>query len=567
MEKRWTIKPYPELAKVKALSKTLGITDVLSAILIQRDIESYDAAKDFFRPDINKLHDPFLMKDMDRAVERVLQAIQNKEKILVYGDYDVDGTTSVALVFTFLKKIHPYIDHYIPNRYTEGYGISTQGIDFAEKNNFKLIIALDCGIKSLDKIKYANQKGVDFIICDHHRPGDEIPEAVAVLDPKRSDCNYPYKELSGCGVGFKLLQALVAAMNLDARELEKLTYLVAISTAADIVPITGENRILTFYGLKELNASPPPGIRAILEIANVKRDITVNELVFVISPRINAAGRMDTARLAVDLLIAENMDHARELATNIQVNNTDRRALDIQITQEALEIIGSDEKLIRRKTTVLYKPDWHKGVIGIVASRLTDTYYRPTIMLTQSNGKVTGSARSVKDYDVYEAIDACSHLLEQFGGHKYAAGLTLHPDNLEMFQQKFEEVVSATITDEMLIPQVDVDVPIQLANIDDRFQRILKQFAPFGPGNMAPVFVCEGLMDTGFVRLVGNNHLKLEVIQKGTQGPAFAAIAFGQGKHLNDVMAGKPFKACFTIEENEWNGNIILQLNIKDMKF
>jgi single-stranded-DNA-specific exonuclease len=576
MEKRWAIKAKGNFEDIERLSKELGVSNVIAGLLVQRGVCSFNEAKEFFRPSLESLHNPFLMKDMDKAVERLQQALEKDEKILVYGDYDVDGTTSVALVYSFLQKLielkivdrlQNTIEYYIPDRYTEGYGISFAGIDFAEQNNFTLIIALDCGIKAIDKIDYANQKNIDFIICDHHRPGDELPKAVAVLDPKRNDCNYPFDELSGCGVGFKLIQAFAQKNNIGFENLVEFLDLTAISIASDLVPIIGENRVLCYYGLEQLNIKPREGIKAILALANIKKQITINELVFTVGPRINAAGRLKSARNAVELLVSTNLEHAQTSGSNINSTNTDRIEIDKNITRHALSMIEENEELQQRKSTVLFHPQWHKGVIGIVASRLTEKYYRPTIILTESNGKATGSARSVKDFDVYDAIEACSDLLEQFGGHKYAAGLTMKLENVSIFQQRFEEVVTASIEEHMLVPEVEIDAEIELNQIDDKFCRILKQFAPFGPGNMAPVFMTKGLADKGYVRIVGNNHLRLDVQDAKQATATFAAIAFGQAEHFDNVLLRKKFNACYVIDENEFQGKITWQLNIKDLKF
>ncbi|MCE3279251.1 MAG: single-stranded-DNA-specific exonuclease RecJ [Bacteroidetes bacterium] len=566
MEKRWVVKPKTDEAIVANLAQELGIDKVLSNLLVQRGITTFAEAKKFFRPSLDDLHDPFLMKDMDKAIARLETAIKNNEKILVYGDYDVDGTTAVSLVYTFLKNHHPQIDYYIPDRYTEGYGISFMGIDFAKENGFTLIIALDCGIKANDKVDYAKERGIDFIICDHHRPGDTLPNAAAVLDPKRSDCSYPFNELCGCGVGFKLVQAYSLRNNIPFSELEQYLDLTAISIASDLVPIVGENRILCYFGLQQINKAPRRGIKAVLELANIKKEITMNELVFTIGPRINAAGRLETGRNAVALLISDNNDHAAESGKSINITNTERRSIDVTITQHALSMIEGNMELTTRKSTVLFCPDWHKGVVGIVASRMIEKYYRPTIILTESNGKATGSARSVKDFDVYDAIEACSDLLEQFGGHKYAAGLTLKLENLAAFQQKFEEVVSSTIQDHMLIPEIEIDEEIELSDITPKFFRILNQFSPFGPGNMSPVFMAKNLVDKGGVRIVGNNHLKMDIHCIEKDELCFPTIAFSQAKHFDDVLRKKPFSACFSIEENVFNGSVSLQLNVKDMK-
>jgi single-stranded-DNA-specific exonuclease len=567
MKKRWKIKESAPAEIVERLAKDINVSSVIANLLWHRGISTYDEAKLFFRPQLAQLHDPFLMKDMNKAIERIEQAIKNNENILVYGDYDVDGTTSVALVYSFLKTIYDKLDYYIPDRYKEGYGISTVGIDFAAENNFSLIIALDCGIKAVDKIAYANKKNIDFIICDHHLPGEKIPNAVAVLDPKRKDCPYPYKELSGCGIGFKLVQAFAQKNNIPIVNLEQYLDLTAISIAADIVPITGENRILAFYGLQHINNSPRAGIRAMLELTKMKRELTITDIVFVIGPRINAAGRMESGKKAVEMLISSTSEHAIEAGHYLDKNNSDRRDLDIYTTQQALQMIADSSVLQTRKTTVLFDPNWHKGVIGIVASRLTETYYRPTIMLTQSNGIVSGSARSVKDFDVYEAISACSDLLVQFGGHKFAAGLTMLPENVEAFQKKFEEVVSSTITDEMLIPEIEIDAEVKLSDITPAFYNILKQLAPFGPGNMNPIFMTKNVSDKGYASIVGKNHLKMELLPlaKGDKG-GFAAIAFGMSEEYEFVAKKNPFTVCYHINEQEWEGKTYLQLQVKDLK-
>ncbi|MDZ7742799.1 MAG: single-stranded-DNA-specific exonuclease RecJ [Bacteroidota bacterium] len=579
MEKRWVIKKQGEPELVASLSGELNINKNLANLLVQRGIKNYDQARDFFRPDLSKLHDPFLMKDMDKAVARIKKATQDNEKILIYGDYDVDGTTAVSLVYTYLKKFHDKLDFYIPDRYSEGYGISYKSIDFACEKGFKLVIALDCGIKAVEKIDYAREKGLDFIICDHHRPGEKLPAAVAVLDPQRGDCNYPFQELSGCGVGFKLIQAYQQKEKLPFDDLKQYLDLVVVSIAADIVPVTGENRILAHYGLKLLNSNPRPGFEAILFYSNIKRknqglnkkvtltkELNITDLVFLVGPRINAAGRIESAKNSVELLVADNFKRAQEIAEQINNFNTERRSLDAQITQEALDMIDKDAELKKQKATVVFNPQWHKGVIGIVASRLTEVYYRPTVVLTKSNGLITGSARSVKDFDVYDAIDSCSDLLEHFGGHKYAAGLSLKPENLVPFKEKFNSIVDATIEDHMLVPEIEIDAVLKLSDINSKFFRILKQFAPFGPGNMSPVFLAEKLIDTGHARVVGQKHLKLKVIHREISSLPFPAIAFQQGHFFEDISNGNAFNLCYHLEENEWNGVVSLQINVKDIK-
>ena len=567
MQTRWKINNSFDKLLVNKLQSELSIDRINATLLAQRGIIDFDSAKDFFRPSLKKLHDPFLMKDMDAAILRINRALQQKEKILVFGDYDVDGTTAVALVYSFLKNYTNNVAFYIPDRYSEGYGISTKGIDFAKENDFALIIALDCGIKSIDKIDYANKLGVDFIICDHHLPGETIPNAKAVLDPKRKDCNYPYKELTGCGLGYKLCQAIVKSNKQDDSILESLIDLVAVSIAADIVPITGENRVLAYYGLKKVNALSRPGFRAVIDLNKLKKELTITDLVFVLAPRINAAGRIDHGSKAVELLISETIEKAEEIAKQINHTNSIRKDLDQAITLEAINLIESDLQLSYKKSTVVFSENWHKGVVGIVASRLVEKFYRPTIVLTQSNGKLTGSARSVKDFDVYEAIEACSELLEQFGGHKYAAGLTLDPSNIVAFQEKFEKIVSSTITDEMLIPEIEIDCKIQLKEITDKFFRILKQFAPHGPGNMTPVFMSENMLDTGYVKIVGNNHLKLELYQKENPTIKFNAIAFDKGGDFENFQNHLPAKVCYQLQENTYNGKTTIQLIIKEIEF
>ncbi len=564
MQKRWTIKPKAHNAAIAKLAADLNVNEVLANLLLQRGIGSFDEAKRFFRPSLDDLHNPFLMKDMDKAIARIEKAIAENEKILVFGDYDVDGTTAVALVYSFLKTIiGDRVDFYIPDRYKEGYGISFQGIDFANANDFNLIIALDCGIRSVDKVDYATERGIDFIICDHHLPGDEIPKAVAVLDAKQKDCNYPFKELCGCGVGFKLVQAYAQNNNLDFSLLGEYLDLTAISIASDLVPIVDENRVLCYYGLQEINNNPRKGIKAILDLAQVKKQITINELVFTIGPRINAAGRLDSGRKAVELLISDNVEGAENAGEKINMTNTQRRELDKNITEQALSMIADDEQLQNKKSTVLFHPNWHKGVIGIVASRLIENHYKPTIVLTESGGKATGSARSVKGFNVHDAIAACADLLEQFGGHKYAAGLTMKVENVAAFQEKFEQVVSESITQEMLTPEVEIDAEIDLQDINPKFFRILKQFEPFGPENLSPVFVTKKVKDGGYGKIVGNSHLKLTV---ETDATGFGAIAFGQSNSLKYISDGKSFNVCYSIEENEFRGNVSLQLNVKDIQ-
>jgi len=571
MEKRWVLIPKGNSETIQKLSEELSIHPILSQLLVQRGINTFEEAKNFFRPSLSDLHDPFLMKDMDKAVERISNAILNKQKILVYGDYDVDGTTAVSLVYTFLHNQYVNVSYYIPDRYKEGYGISIQGIDYAKENNYDLIIALDCGIKSIDKIDYANALGIDFIICDHHRPGSTLPAAVAVLDPKRADCDYPYKELSGCGVGFKLIQAISQQQGISFSDLEQYLDLVAVSIAADIVPITGENRILAFHGLNFLKLNHRPGFKAILDLSNFKKDeITVNDVVFLIAPRINAAGRIESGNSAVELLVSKNDNVAGLLGDGINEHNLKRKDLDASITEHALQLIEESEDHKYRKSTVLYNPEWHKGVIGIVASRLTEKFYRPTIVLTKSNDEnkmVSGSARSVKDFDVYNAIESCSDLLEQFGGHMYAAGLTMKEENVQAFIERFEEVVATTIEDRMLIREVEMDAELNLMDITPKFFNVLKQFAPFGPGNMSPIFKSTSVRDNGRGKVVGNNHLKLSLVQHDDYQLTIDGIAFQLGHHHNQVEQKDVFDIVYHIEENNYNNRTTLQLNIKDLKF
>jgi single-stranded-DNA-specific exonuclease len=565
MNKRWVLKDAADNSIVQELSAALNINPVLSSLLVHRGITSFEDARYFFRPSELHLHDPFLMQDMEKAIERIEQAIAKNEKVLIYGDYDVDGTTSVALVYSFLKKRYDNLEYYIPDRYKEGYGISTAGIDYAAANGFTLIIALDCGIKSVDKIAYANTLGVDFIICDHHLPGDELPAAIAVLDPKRLDCEYPYKELSGCGIGFKLIQAYAEKHDLPFEEVSNYLDLVAISVACDIVHITGENRVLAHLGLQKINENPCIGVKMLMEVAGKTKEYTISDVVFLLGPRINAAGRIDDAKHAVELLIACHEDVAKEKGDMINIRNTERKGHDVQITDEALSMIENDDVLIARKSTVVFNENWHKGVIGIVASRLTEKYYRPTVVLTHSNGHIAGSARSVLGYDLYEALCGCSDLLLQFGGHKYAAGLTMKPENIAAFIEKFEEVVSATITDEQLIQQIRIDAELELKGIESKFYRILTQFAPFGPENMAPVFLTKNVYVSGNAGLVGSNHIRMAIMQPGSA--AFNCIAFNHAEYLPLLKPNVPFDVCYNIEENIWREQRTIQLNIKGIRF
>lgn len=571
MEKRWVSKPRGDQKEVDHLAEVLNINDLLATLLVQRGIKTFDQAKSFFRPTLESLYDPFRMEDMNLAIERIEKAIQSNQRILIYGDYDVDGTTSVAMVYSFLSKFYSNLDYYIPDRYAEGYGVSYKGINYAAHANVSLIIALDCGIKAVEKIDYANSLNIDFIICDHHTPEKNLPNAVAVLDPKRKDCAYPFKELSGCGVGFKMLQAFSRTNHIDAEYLYTFLDLVAVSIASDIVPIIDENRILTFFGLKQLNNNPRTGLKAIIDVSGLgdkHHQIVVEDIVFRIGPRINATGRLESGKNAVDLLITSNKKKADNMAKKVNSCNDERKNIDRNITQHAIKMISSEPGFQEKKSTVLYNSSWHKGVVGIVASRMIEIYYRPTIILTASNGLATGSARSIPGFDIYEALNECSDLIENFGGHTYAAGLTIEIENINKFKQRFERIVEQNITEEQLIPQLNIDSEIEFSNITERFYKILKQFQPFGPQNLAPLFVARDVKDTGEARLVGPNkeHMKLSLVQKNNPGKLFPGIAFQQADHYSDIHKGKPFDICFSVEENNFRGNRTLQLNIKDIK-
>ncbi len=562
---RWKLKPNPNPQIISKLAQELSIDNTLAKLLVQRGLENYNQAKAFFRPNLSDLHNPYLMKDMDLAVARIEKAILKGENILVYGDYDVDGTTAVSLLSSYLKTIHPNIATYIPDRYDEGYGISFKGIDFAEDNAISLIIALDCGIKAIDKVTYAKEKGIDFIICDHHRPGNKIPDAVAVLDPKRSDCEYPFKDLCGCGVGFKLIQALSEKRNQTIDDLVEYLDLVATAIAADIVPIIGENRILAYFGLQVINQNPRTGIKALLQQVK-KKQFTITDVVFIIAPRINAAGRIKHGNYAVELLTEMDLDTAIKFASEIEKNNNHRKELDKAITIEALQQI-QDNNEQQNYSTVVYAKNWHKGVIGIVASRLIETYYRPTLVFTKSGDKLAASARSVKGFDVYDALAQCAEFIKQFGGHKYAAGLTLEEKNYQKFKMKFEAVVKNTLPSALRTPEISIDTEISLLDVTPKFYRILKQLEPFGPQNMKPVFLASGLRDNGYGKKVGSDetHLKLNIFE-GSNQKTFNAIGFNMGNKHSLIKNGKPFKAVFNIDENQWNGNTSLQLLLKDLK-
>ena len=564
MEKRWNILQVDE-DKVVGLQRSLSINRSLCKLLVEREIDTFEKAKDYFRPQLSQLHDPFLMKDMDKAVERILSAIKNNEKILVFGDYDVDGTTSVASMYRFLKKIYTSenIDFYIPHRYKEGYGVSKMGIDFAKENNFKLIISLDCGIKSVDLIRYAGELGLDFIVCDHHLPDTELPPAIAILNPKQKDCPYPYKELCGCGVGFKLITALSQRLGLD--ENAYLCYLDLVVTAigADIVPITGENRILAFYGLERLNSTPCPGIKALMELSGVQKKFSINNVVFIIAPRVNAAGRMDDASKAVKMFIEDDFDKAKEYAEMLHSDNTDRKDADTTITEEALSMIANDKEMIARKSTVLFQSHWHKGVVGIVASRLIERFYRPTIVLTGAGEIVGGSARSVPGFNLYEAIHACREHLIGYGGHFAAAGMTLHAENVTAFSMKFEEIVSNSIDPDLLIPELRIDTEINFNDVNKGFFKIITQMEPYGPQNMRPVFITKNVINTPWSKIVKEEHIRFVVKNENI---TLTGIGFNMAEKFPVLQTNQPFDIAYTIDENEWNGETNLQLKVIDIR-
>jgi single-stranded-DNA-specific exonuclease len=568
MMRAWKINENGHADHIRQLTEELMVSPVISTLLVQRGITNYAQAKEFFRPDISQLYDPFLMADMEKAVSRLEKALKNKERILVYGDYDVDGTTSVAMVFSFLKKYIDTVDYYIPDRYAEGYGVSFRGVDHAIQHGFSLIIALDCGIKAVDKVAYARKNNIDFIICDHHTPGDTLPDAVAVLDPERHDSGYPFKYLSGCGVGFKMLQAFALHNNIPFEKIAGYLDLLAVSIASDIVPVVDENRILACYGLKKLNENPCMGLKAIITIAGLdEKTITIDDIVFKIGPRINAAGRIESGKQAVELLVSATTEEARLHCDKIDIHNQTRRNIDKSITEEALqEIAAQSEKY--KYTTVLFNPLWHKGVVGIVASRLIENYYRPTIVLTESNGFATGSARSIPGFDLYKAISECADLMESFGGHMYAAGLTLKVENVQKLRDRFEEVVKNSITPDLLVSQIDIDAELNFKDITPKLFRVLKQFEPFGPENMNPVFFAENVSDNGYARVVGadEEHLQLGLIQEEMPFNVFRAIAFNQAQHLRKIKNGSSFDIAYTLVENNFRGNTTIQLNIKDIK-
>ncbi len=570
VEKKWIVREPGNPALVRQLSSELGVDQTLANLLVQRNIKSAHQARAFLRPQLDQLHDPFLMKDMNLAVDRLTRALNTRERILIYGDYDVDGTTAVSLVYSFLRKYgEENLDYYIPNRYSEGYGISYKGIDWAHENGFTLIIALDCGIKAVEKVSYATEKGIDFIICDHHLPDDTLPDACAVLDPKRNDCDYPFDDLSGCGVGFKFMQALAMIKGIPFENLLSLLDLLVVSIASDLVSITGENRVLAYYGLKQLNQSPRKGLLSIIKLAGLEKHmITIDDIVFKIGPRINAAGRMESGKTAVDLLTSRNDNDARIIGDTINTHNNDRKHEDRKITLEAVEMAAKAKGFSDKKSTVVYNPDWHKGVLGIVASRLVENYYRPTIVLCKSNGFITGSARSIPGFDLYEAIEHCSDLLENFGGHMYAAGLTLKEENFDDFKVKFEQYVSEKITTEILTPVINIDTYLDFRQITPRFFNVLKQFQPFGPGNLSPVFISEKVYDNGNGRKVGSDsgHLKLELIQEDDFHRHISAIAFNRSEHFEHLKSGNPVDICYSIAENYYRGIANIQLRVRDIK-
>lgn len=568
-EKKWILREPDDVEKVDRLSAELGIDSVLATLLVHRGIETFDEAREFFRPSLSSIHDPFLMKDMDKAVARLDEALSKGQKILVYGDYDVDGTTAVALVYSFLKKLTSNIDFYIPDRYDEGYGVSIKGIDWAAENACSLIITLDCDIKAIDKVRYAATKGIDVIICDHHLPEDELPPAVAVLDAKREDCHYPFDDLSGCGVGFKLVQAYSISKGMPFDSLLPLLDLLVVSIASDLVTVIGENRVLSHFGLKRLNEEPRKGLLAIINLSNLEPShVTIDDIVFKIGPRINAAGRMESGRLAVELLTAEDDESAAAVAAKINDNNNERKNIDREITKEALEMVQEGKCLCHENAVVVYNPTWNKGVVGIVASRLVEAFYKPTFVLTKSNGFVTGSARSVRGFDLYGSIDSCAELLENFGGHIYAAGLTLKEEHLEEFAARVDKYVSEHMTEEMSTPVMEVDARLSFSRITPKFFRILKQFQPFGPGNNSPVFLTENIYDDGNGRKVGpaGQHLKLELIQESQPYHQISAIAFNMSGHFEHIRRGNPIDICYSIVENYYRGCSTLQLRIKDMR-
>ena len=568
MQKSWRIKKPADINDLKHLSAALNVDMAIANLLIQRGVKTFSEARSFFRPKLTDLHDPFLMKDMDKAVARVKKAIDNNERVMIYGDYDVDGTTSVALMYSFLRSRLTNIEYYIPDRYMEGYGISRLSIDYASENKISLVIVLDCGIKAIDKIAYAKELGIDFIICDHHNPDETIPDAVAVLDPKQPDCLYPFKELSGCGVGFKLIQAFCMNQGIPEEVAFELLDLVVVSIASDIVPVIGENRVLAYFGLQKLNSNPSTGLKTIIKYAGLVGEIKINDIVFKIGPRLNASGRIEHGKKSVAILLAEDAKELDDLGLEINSYNEIRKTLDRDITQEALEIIEKSQFYKGRVSTVIYNRDWHKGVVGIVASRLTEYYYRPTVVLTESNGLATGSARSVGEFDLYEAIGACADLLESYGGHMYAAGLSMKLENVAEFSRRFEQVVRNSISDEQLKQTIEIDAKISLSDLSPKFLRLLNQFEPYGPHNMMPTFLTENVLDSGSSRLVGKNneHLKLDLMEANRSSSVFSGIAFSQSDHIEMIKKSEPFDICYSVTENEYRGKTYMQLNVRDIK-
>ena len=568
MQKSWRIKKPADINDLKHLSAALNVDMAIANLLIQRGVKTFSEARSFFRPKLTDLHDPFLMKDMDKAVARVKKAIDNDEKVMIYGDYDVDGTTSVALMYSFLRSRLTNIEYYIPDRYMEGYGISRLSIDYASEKKISLVIVLDCGIKANDKIAYAKELGIDFIICDHHNPEETIPDAVAVLDPKQPDCPYPFKELSGCGVGFKLIQAFCMSQGIPEEVAFELLDLVVVSIASDIVPVIGENRVLAYYGLLKLNSNPSTGLKTIIKYAGLVGEIKINDIVFKIGPRLNASGRIEHGKKSVAILLAEDAKELDDLGLEINSYNEIRKTLDRDITQEALEIIEKSQFYKGRVSTVIYNRDWHKGVVGIVASRLTEYYYRPTVVLTESNGLATGSARSVGEFDLYEAIGACADLLESYGGHMYAAGLSMKLENVAEFSRRFEQVVRNSISEEQLKQTIEIDAKISLSDLSPKFLRLLNQFEPYGPHNMMPTFLTENVLDSGSSRLVGKNneHLKLDLMEANRSSSVFSGIAFSQSDHIEMIKKSEPFDICYSVTENEYRGKTYMQLNVRDIK-
>jgi len=565
LDKKWILKPEPSIEDINNLKASLDIHTSLCSLLVQRGIKTFDEAKRFFRQDKNLIHDPFLMKGMVEAVDRIGKAFENGERIMIYGDYDVDGTTSVAMVYSFFLNLYDNLVYYIPDRYEEGYGVSFKSINHAKEEGITLIIALDCGIKAVKKVEYAKEKGIDYIICDHHLPGDTVPNGI-ILNPKQTACNYPFKELSGAGVGFKLLQGFCKKNNIDIQKANEYLDLLAISIGADMVPIQNENRVLAQYGMEKLNAEPTLGVKAILNHAKINRTVNMRDIGFAIGPRINAAGRIAHASKAVELLITADFADAEEGSEDVSLDNAERKILDAKTTKEALSFLHSDDAHQNKKSTLIFSEHWHKGILGIVCNRIQEHYYRPTIVLSKSGKFYTGSARSVKGYNLYNAINKCSDILESFGGHAFAAGLTIKPENLEAFAKQFEKIVNDTISDDLLIPTVEVDLNLPLNEVQEGFFKVLNQFEPFGVGNDQPVFRCDQVKALPGLRVVGKNHLKMDIVDAENPSIRIPAIAFNQIKHLDHISRGKPFKVCYSLEINEWKGRKTLQANIRDIK-